>query len=254
MDRRNILSLSAIAVLGFASFAATAARADNVVVLSSTGLQAVIETSGPKFEQTTGHKLVVSIDTANNLRGKIDRGQVFDVAILTPTLIDALIKSGKIVSGSAANIARAGVGIAYRTGGVRPDISSLGALKKTLLEAKSITYATTGQSGAYFRKLIEQMGIVDQVLAKSKPLPGGHAVGELVAHAEAELAIQSVPDLRAVSGVEVIAFPAELQSYIVLTGGVAANARSPAGAAAFMKYLTDPAALPVLKAKGLEPG
>jgi|HubBroStandDraft_6_1064221.scaffolds.fasta_scaffold478298_1 molybdate transport system substrate-binding protein len=235
-------------------FAATAARADEIVVLSTTGLQAVIKTVGPKFEQATGNKLAVSIDTANNLRRKIDDGAAFDVAVLTPALIDALIQNGKIVRGSAANIARAGVGIAYRAGGARPDVSSLAALKQTLLAAKSITYATTGQSGAYFTKLIERIGIVDQVAAKSKALPGGLGVGELVAHGEAELAIQSVPDLKAIPGLEVIPFPAELQSYIVLTGGLATDAKSPAAAAAFIKYLTDPAAVPVLKAKGLEPG
>ena len=234
--------------------AATAARADDVVVLCTTGLQGVIKTVGPVIELATANKLVVSIDTANNLRHKIDDGTAFDVAILTPTLIDALIQRGKIVRGSAANIARAGVGIAYRAGSARPDVSSLAALKQSLLAAKSITYATTGQSGAYFRTLLERMGIADQVAAKSKALPGGLAVGELVAHGVAELAIQSVPDLEAIPGLEVIPFPAELQSYIVLTGGLATDAKSPAAAAAFLRYLTDPAAMPVLKAKGLEPG
>jgi molybdate transport system substrate-binding protein len=236
------------------AFAATAARADDVVVFSTTGLQAVIESLGPKFEKVTAHKLVVSIGPANNLRDKIDAGTPFDVAILTPALIDTLARSGKIVRGSAANIARAGIGIAYRTGGVRPSVSSLADLKQTLLDAKSITYATAGQSGAYFKTLMEQMGVTDQVAAKSKALPGGHAVGELVAQGQAELAIQSVPDLQAIPGVEVIPFPSELQSYIVLTAGVATDAKSPAAAAAFIKYLTDPAAVPVLKAKGLEPG
>jgi molybdate transport system substrate-binding protein len=162
-----------------------------------------------------------------------------------------LIHDGKVVPGSAANIARAGVGVAYKAGGKRPDISTLAALKQTLLEVKSITYATAGQSGTYFIKLIDQMGITDQVKAKSKTLPGGHGVGELVATGQVELAVQSVPDLMAAQGVEVVPFPKDLQNYTVLTGGVAASSKNPQAAMAFLKYLTAPEAVPVLKAKGL---
>lgn len=125
-------------------------------------------------------------------------------------------------------------------------------MKQTLLEVKSITYATSGQSGAYFTTLIGQMGIADQVKAKSKTLPGGHGVGELVATGQVELAVQSVPDLMAVRGVEVVPFPKDLQNYIVLTGGVAVSSKNPQAAMAFLKYLTASEAVPVLKAKGLE--
>ena len=120
-----------------------------------------------------------------------------------------------------------------------------------MLEVKSITYATAGQSGTYFIKLIDQMGITDQVKAKSKTLPGGHGVGELVATGQVELAVQSVPDLMAAQGVEVVPFPKDLQNYTVLTGGVAASSKNPQAAMAFLKYLTAPEAVPVLKAKGL---
>jgi molybdate transport system substrate-binding protein len=231
--------------------AEAAAQAADIVVMSSTGLQAALEALAPKLEKATGDKLAMTIGPGNDLKDKIEGGATFDVTILTPALIDMLIHDGKVVPGSAANIARAGVGVAYKAGGKRPDISTLAALKQTLLEVKSITYATAGQSGTYFIKLIDQMGITDQVKAKSKTLPGGHGVGELVATGQVELAVQSVPDLMAAQGVEVVPFPKDLQNYTVLTGGVAASSKNPQAAMAFLKYLTAPEAVPVLKAKGL---
>jgi molybdate transport system substrate-binding protein len=232
--------------------AEAAAQAADTVVISSTGLQAALEELAPKIEKATGDKLAMTIGPANVLKDKIEGGATFDVTILTPALIDMLIHEGKVVPGSAANIARAGIGVAYKAGGNLPDISTLAALKRTLLEVKSITYATAGQSGSYFTKLIEQMGIADQVKAKSKTLPGGHGVGELVATGQVELAVQSVPDLMAIPGVEVVPFPKDLQNYIVLTGGVAASSKNPLAAMAVLKYLTGPEAVLVLKAKGLE--
>jgi molybdate transport system substrate-binding protein len=246
-------SVSAVAagLLGLV-LAAAAAQAADIVVMSTTGLQAALEALAPKLAEATGDQLAMTIGPANDLKDKIEGGATFDVTILTPALIDMLIHDGKVVAGSAANIARAGVAVAYKAGAKRPDISTLAALKQTLLDVKSMTYATAGQSGAYFSKLIEQMGIAEQVKAKSKTLPGGHGVGELVASGQVELAVQSVPDLMAVQGVEVVPFPKDLQNYIVLTGGVAAGAKNPQAAMAFLQYLTAPAAVPVLKVKGLE--
>src|SRR5208282_4728650 len=109
------------------------------------------------------------------------------------------------------------------------------------------------QSGIAFAKLIDQLGISSQVKAKSKTIPGG-PTAQLVVDGQAEMAIQLVPELKAVPGVTVVPFPKELQTYIVLTGGVSTGARDPKAAASLLQYLTSPKALPTLKAKGLLPG
>lgn len=158
------------------------------------------------------------------------------------------------MDGSIVDLARVGVGVAVKQGAPKPDISTVDAFKKALLNAKTVAYTTAGQSGQHFMSTLEKLGIADQVKAKAKTLPGGD-VAEFVAKGEADVAIQLIPELASVHGVEVVGpLPAEIQTYIVLTGGVGANAKDKAGAQAFIKYLTTPAAISVIKAKGMEPG
>lgn len=225
-----------------------------ITLLSSTAVKPVLLELLPQFERATGNKVNVVIDASNLLKKEIDAGKSFDVAILTPGLISDLIKQGKITEGSVANIARTGVGIAVKKGAPKPDISSVEAFKRALMDAKSIAYNTAGQSGAHFAKVIEKIGIADQVKAKGKTAPGG-LTGEFVAEGEAELAVQLISELMAVPGVDVVGpFPAEVQNHIVLTAGISSNAKDKDAAKALIKILTDPSAAPVIKAKGMEPG
>ena len=231
-----------------------AARASEITLLSSTGVKTVLLELLPQFEKTTGNKVNVAIDASNLLKKEIDAGKSFDVAILTPGLISDLIKQGKITDGSAANIARTGVGVAVKKGAPKPDISSVEAFKRALMNAKSIAYTTAGQSGAHFSKVIEQLGIADQAKARGKTTPGG-STGELVVKGEAEMAVQLISELMAVPGIDIVGpFPAEVQDYIVLTAGISSNAQDKAAAQALIKFLTDPRAAPAIKAKGMEPG
>jgi molybdate transport system substrate-binding protein len=141
-----------------------------------------------------------------------------------------------------------------KKGAPRPDISSVDAFKRALLNAKSIAYTTAGQSGLQFAKVIEDLGIADQVKAKGKTVPGGSA-GELIVKGEADMAVQLIPELMAVRGIRVVGpFPKEIQSYVVLTAGISANAKDKAAAQALIKFLIAPSAAPVIKAKGMEPG
>jgi molybdate transport system substrate-binding protein len=141
-----------------------------------------------------------------------------------------------------------------KQGAPKPDISTVEAFKRTLIDAKAIAYTTSGQSGLHFISVTEKLGIAEQVKAKSKTVPGG-AAAEFVAKGDADVAIQLIPELASVPGVEVVGpFPAEIQAYIVLTGGVGNNAKDKASAQALIKFLTTPAAISVIKAKGMEPG
>jgi molybdate transport system substrate-binding protein len=142
-----------------------------------------------------------------------------------------------------------------RAGAPKPDVSTPEAFKRTLLNAKSIAYAKEGLSGVYFVALIEKLGIAADLKAKSKIMASGELAAEAVAHGEAEIGILPVSEILPVPGVEVGgAFPAALQNYIVIGAGVSANAKQGTAARDLIKFLTSPAALPVIKAKGLEPG
>ncbi|MFY9882197.1 MAG: substrate-binding domain-containing protein [Pseudolabrys sp.] len=231
----------------------TACAAD-ITVLASNGVKAAVVELIPQFENETGHKLKFTWGASNLLTKQVESGEAFDVVIVTPSLIKGLVQQGKVVDGSAVNLARVGLGVAVKQGAPKPDISTVEAFKSTMLNAKAIAYTTAGQSGLHFISVTEKLGIADQVKAKGKTIPGG-AAAEFIVKGEADTAVQLIPELASVPGVEVVGpFPAELQNYIVLTGGVGTNAKDKVGAQALIKYLTTPAAISVIKAKGMEPG
>jgi molybdate transport system substrate-binding protein len=229
-------------------------QAAEIAVGSSDALTTMLAALGPKFEKASGDKLDLTFETSNLIKGQIDGGKAFDVVILTPAAIDDLSKNGKIVPGSVANIAHTGIGLAVKKGAPRPHITNADSLKTALLNAKTIAYTTTGQSGIAFSKLIGQLGIADQVTAKAKTFPSGRTA-QLVVDGQADMAIQLIPELKAVKGVTVVPFPDALQTYVVLTAAITTTAQDPKAAAAFIRYIQfSPAALPVMKAKGLAPG
>jgi molybdate transport system substrate-binding protein len=231
----------------------TLAHAADIKVLSTIGVRSMVEELAPQFEQQTGHKLVITYGIANVLKKQIEAGEPFDLAIMTAAVADDLIKQGKLVAATRTNVACGGIGIAVRAGAPKPDIGSVEALKGALLDVKSIAYSKEGGSGIYFAGLLERLGIAEAM--QPKTTHGAGNVAELVAAGEAEMAVQLITERISIRGVELVGpLPAEVQNYIVLTAGVGAQAREPGLAQDFLQFLTAPAVLPVLKAKGLEPG
>ena len=251
--KRIICAAAVVGLVLLPSTKMTACAAD-ITVLASNGVKAAVVELIPQFENETGHKLKFTWGASNLLTKQVESGEAFDVVIVTPSLIKGLVQQGKVVDGSAVNLARVGLGVAVKQGAPKPDISTVEAFKSTMLNAKAIAYTTAGQSGLHFISVTEKLGIADQVKAKGKTIPGG-AAAEFIVKGEADTAVQLIPELASVPGVEVVGpFPAELQNYIVLTGGVGTNAKDKVGAQALIKYLTTPAAISVIKAKGMEPG
>ncbi len=230
-----------------------AAQAAEVHVFSVLPLKTFLDELGPQFERTTGHKLTIKYDVSAALKRQIDAGETFDVALLLPAIIDDLLKQGKVAAGTRTDISRAAVGVAVKKGAPKPDIGSAEALKNTLLNAKSIAYSAEGGSGIYFKGLLERLGIAAETNAKLKPLASS-AVVPSVAKGEVEFAVISPPAILADPGVELVGLmPKELQQYVVYTAGVSAAAKEADAAKALLKYLATPAAMLVMKAKGLEP-
>ena len=241
------LALAVLAVPG------TFTQAAEIRVLSTNGVRSALVELLPQFERTTGHKVSIDYDTANILFGRVKEGESADLAILTRPIIDDLIKQGKIAGGVGTDLARSGVGVSVRAGIPKPDISSAKALKAALLDAKSIAFTQTGASGIHFAKVLERLGIADPVNAKAK-IPAGGSVGELVAKGEAEMAVQQIPELLAVPGIQYVGpLPPELQNFTVFCAGVLTGARQPEAAKALIDFLKTPEAARVFKAKGMEP-
>jgi molybdate transport system substrate-binding protein len=205
---------------------------------------------GPKFERTTGHKLVTKFDAVAVLKREIEAGETFDVTILLPAAINELIKQGKVIA--RTDISRSGVGVAVRAGAPKPDVGSVDALKRALLGANSISYSPDSASSTFFLGLVDRLGIGDQVKPKLKAAPGGRVI-EPVASGDADLTVITIPNIIGVPGVAVAGLlPTELQSYTVFSAGVGAAAKEVDGAKELIRYLVAPEAAPVFEAKGME--
>ena len=222
-------------------------------LLVSNSMHAVMDELIPQFERATVHTVSISYDPAKVMLERIQRGELADLAILGGSAIEDLEKMGKIVAGSRRVVSGCGVGIAVKAGAPRPDISSVDSFKHALLAAKSIAYTQQGASGIYFSGLIERLGIAEQIKAKAVRQPGG-LIGELVAAGKAEMAVQQIPELMAVPGIELAGpLPAEIQVTTVSSSGIFSDAKQPAAAKALLDFLTAPASAKVFKAKGHEP-
>ena len=222
-------------------------------VMGSNSMRGVMDALVPQFEAATGHKAVITYDPAKRMLNRIRGGETADLAIIGSGAIDDLVKEG-IIAPDTRVLARSSVGMAVRTGAPKPDIGSVERFTDAILKARSIAYTIDGASGMHFAQLIERLGIAEAVKAKAKRQPGG-LVSEIVARGEAEVAIQQISELMAVSGIDLVGpIPQALQKTTVIAAGVFRGAREPEAARALLAFLVTPQAANVIRAKGLDPG
>lgn len=233
------------------------ARADEIKVMASVALKSTLDDLAAKFEKTGGGKVTMIYGLAAQLKQRVADGEADDVAILIRPMMDDLLKQGKVMPGSLANVGGTPIAIAVRAGAPKPDIGTVDALKHTLIAAKSISYADPakgGASGVYFAKVVEQLGLTDQLKAKTILVPGAQAP-ELVAKGEAELGVAQGSEIVSVANAEMLGpLPGNLGSVTLFTAGIATVSQGPDTAKAFIKFITGPDAAAVLKAKGFNPG
>jgi molybdate transport system substrate-binding protein len=218
----------------------------------------------PAFEAASGHKLKIEYATAGVVEQKIAAGDEIDVAILTKPRLDKLVREAKIVGGSVKTLARAQIGVAVKKGATKPDISSVEAFKRALLNAKSVAYldpASGATSGQHLAQVFEKLGISAELKPKTRLVSTSAAqgplrVGETVARGEAEIGLQPISELMEVDGTDVVGpLPAELQSPdLVYDAGGTFFSEQPIPAKMLIDFLADPNAAAVYKAKGLQPG
>ena len=230
-----------------------ALRADEIKSLTAVAFEIILRDIGSEFERTTGHTINMTIDLAPNFRRRIDGGEAFDVALFSEPTMGRLVKEGKIKANTQTPILSAGIGVAVRRGAPKPDIGSVEAFKRALLEAKSIAYLREGPSGVYLAGLLQRLGIADQVRAKSK-LADTDRVSIMIANGEAELGVVIVPNILNIPGAELVGpLPPEIQSTVHFSGGVSATAKHPEAAMQLIRFLRSPAAIQVIKAKSMTP-
>jgi molybdate transport system substrate-binding protein len=231
----------------------TPASADEIRVLSSVALKSVIEALAPEFTRATKHTITPVFGIAAAIKTSIEGGEPFDVAVLTPAMLDDLAAKGIVASTPRPVVARAGLGLMIKAGAPKPDVSSVDALKRTLLAARAITYVPTGASGVLFLATLDKLGISDAVKAKAKPAATGDEVNANITGGVADLAVLPVSEILPVRGAELGGvFPASIQSYIVMAAGVGTRTTRAAAARAFVAFLTAPENTAVLREKGME--
>ncbi|HLJ01499.1 MAG TPA: substrate-binding domain-containing protein [Bradyrhizobium sp.] len=228
------------------------AHAAELKVLAGGSLRSVLTELGPQFERASGHKLVIHFDTTPNLIKAATTGEPFDVGVVP---IDVFRNDdAKVHFTPSVEFARVGYGVAVRSGAPKPDISTLETFKKTLLDAKSVTFLPASAAGAYILTVFERLGI-DQAM-KAKTLVQDQPVGIVpaVIKGEAELAV-FVNNVLTAPGIDIVGpFPAEVQDELIFPAALAVDTKETAAAKAFIDFITSPAAVAVIKAKGMTPG
>ena len=224
-------------------------------VLCSNGIRAAVEKVLPDAEKAIGRKISIEFSASTRFQKQIEDGAAFDLTILTPNIIDALIKSGKIAAGSHTDLASADIGVGIKAGSPKTDISTAEGITRRLLAAKSLTWTDGGAASAATMAMFKALGIEDQLKPKTflDPTPGRAA--ESIAEGKYELMFGPVSEIGTVKGVEVLGyFPKEYQKPVVMTAGIGAHAKDATGAKAFVQYLLSEKAAPAIKAAGMKVG
>ncbi len=246
---RNLFVVLAVA----AALLPSSARAAEIKVLATGASKAVVTELAGRFGKASGHTVIITTDTAGGVAKRVEAGEPFEVAVATRGVVDALVGKGKLAAGSRADIASTSIGIAVKEGAPKPDISTVAAFKRLLLDAKSVAYvdpASGGTSGIYIAGVIDKLGLTEMLKPKLRLQAGGY-VAELVAKGDAEVVIHQVSEILPVKGVTLVGgLPAEIQSVTTYSGGLA-PAASDAGKA-FLAFLIGPDAAAVIAAAGMD--
>ncbi len=239
-------------------FVATTALAAEVRVMISGGFSAAYEELGHQWERETGNALTTIKGpsmgaTPQAIPNRIDRGEPVDVVIVAAEALGELVKRGKVVPASRIDLVRSSIAMAVRKGESKPDISTIDALKRTLLGAKSIAYSDSA-SGVYIEKeLIPRLGIAEQLRGKARAIPA-EPVGKVVARGEAQIGFQQLSELKPIAGIDIVGLiPGDAQKVTIFSGGISTSSKEPQAAMALLAYLSSAKARPAIERTGLEP-
>jgi molybdate transport system substrate-binding protein len=251
------LTAALLAAAGLLAGAQAAAAAE-IKVMISGGFTAALQALAPRYEAMTGDKVVTisgssmgSSPTA--IPARLAKGEPADVLIMVGEALDGLADRGRVVPASRTTLALSEIGMSVKAGAPRPDISTVDALRRTLLDAKSIAYSASA-SGVYVStELFDRLGVAAEVRPKAFEVVT-ERVGTIVARGEAEIGFQQVSELLPIVGADFVGtIPAEVQKITVYSAGVAAHAAEPARGQALIAFLASPAAAEAVAATGLTP-
>lgn len=256
ISRRFLLKTLAVAT-GALLFAG-ASSATEIKVMTSGGFTAAYKQLVPEYERATGNTVASAYGASqggapDSIPSRLDRGEAVDIVILAAPALDKLIAKGQVKAGSRVDLVDSKIGMSVRAGAPKPDISTVEALKRTLLDAKSIAYSASA-SGTYIaNELYQKLGVLDQVKDKSQRVVSIR-VGTVVARGDAEIGFQQVSELLPIPGTDFVGvLPPEVQKVTTFSAGIATNSKNPEAAQDLIRFFKSPAAAPIISKTGLEP-
>jgi len=257
LTRRASLLAAASVLAACGSFGIAPPAAGDIHVMTSGGFTAAYNDLRPGFERGSGRTVKTAYGASmgnaeDSIPSRLSRNEPADVVILARPALDSLVAQGKVVPGSQVDLVRSSIGFAVRKGAPKPDISTVDALKRTLLAAPSIAYSASASGTYYETEMLKKLGIEDQVKPKSKRILS-ERVGSVVARGDAALGLQQVSELLPIAGIDYIGpLPAEVQRVTTFSCGLQTGAAQPDAAKALIAYLTTAAARTVMQKHGLE--
>ncbi|MBD9664160.1 substrate-binding domain-containing protein [Variovorax sp. VRV01] len=258
LTRRASLLAAASVLAACGSFGSAPPAAGDIHVMTSGGFTAAYNELRPGFERSSGRTVKTAYGASmgnaeDSIPSRLSRNEPADVVILARPALDSLVAQGKVVPGSQVDLVRSSIGFAVRKGAPKPDISTVDALKRTLLAAPSIAYSASASGTYYETELLKKLGIEERVLPKSKRILS-ERVGTVVARGDAALGLQQVSELLPIAGIDYIGpLPAEVQQVTVFSAGIATASKQPDAARQLIRYLNSPEAAPTIAKTGLEP-
>lgn len=245
----NIVAAVAIAV---ALANPPVGAAAEIKIFTARAIATVLAEIGGEFERATGHRLIVISDLPPGFLRRVSAGEHFDVVISGSVPVDEWIRDGRLVAMTRTDVARSGIGVEVRAGSPRPDISTVDAFKRALLNARSIAYLKVG-SGVYLDGLLQRLGI-DNAIRSRVTRPDSDIVSELVAKGEVELGMTVITQILTTPGVDLVGpLPSEVQSYVTFVAAVGADSNVKGAATELIEFLKGPRAIAVMKTQGMEP-
>jgi molybdate transport system substrate-binding protein len=248
-------AVALLAVFLSAAITPIPSNAAEIKLLAAGALRQVLSELLPQFEKGSGHDFSANYGTVGALTDRLAKGEAADVAIVSDTQIDELEKLGKVVGGTRVDVARTGVGAFVHKNSPKPDISSVDAFKRTLLAAKTVTYAdpaSGGAAGTYMAHLMELLGISTEINQKTKFDPrGGLLMYQMVSDGEADLGFDQISIILVQPNVEFLGpLPGPIQHYTTFAAGIGATSHQAEAGKAFIEFLASPPAQARMKANG----
>jgi molybdate transport system substrate-binding protein len=213
----------------------------------------VIEQLRPQLQLAAGRNLNIEFNTSVAIRQRIESGEAFDVAIITTEVVNELAKAGKLATGSVVDLGRSGIGFGVRSGALKPDIRTPEAVKRSLQNAKSLTWVTAGASRVHIDRMLESLGIAAEIKPKTVLTPAVDESIARVAEGKTEMIVTLISEILPAKGVDFVGpLPAKFQNYVSFSAALSPQVSAPSAASLVIKSLSVPSAAPVYQAKGME--